>query len=293
LGPVKLGWESQGGRAAILVTGQDCDPERLIAELLDHMRGRHTWPTFSGKAPDGTAVGDEAWDDVKVPLEAFAELLCATRPHAGKDRLPADFLTALGSDLVTAQNSDLLKPSALHMTSGNQKFLETLRELAASLDDTEPAHRKASCPPADAFREGLFGEWTYRDEFSSLGYDPATEAIYALTAAAPTDTGPRSTRAPVWLAVEAIPLYPCFPKARRLHTRGFDRRVSRFRWPIWECPLSLDAIRTLLGLAAVYGTGADFSPRSLREYGIAAVFECDRVTIGKGYGQFRSAAMIC
>jgi hypothetical protein len=290
LGSPKLGWEAEGGRAALLVTESDCDSDRLIDELLAHMRDRHTWPSFSGRAPDGSVVGSDDWDDIKVEPRLFADLLCVTRPYAWKDRQAADFLSALGSEVVSAQNSDLLKPSALHMTSGQQKFLETIRSLAASLD---PSRRQARGiqGAGDAFREALFEDWQYRDAFSSLGYDPITEAIYSLTAAAPTDTGPRSTRAAVWLAVEALPLFPCFPVARRLHTRGFDQTASRFRWPAWKQPVGLPAVRTLLGLQDLYATKLE--PARLRAYGITAVFGCDRVTIGKGYGQLRPGRRLC
>jgi hypothetical protein len=130
----------------------------------------------------------------------------------------------------------------------------------------------------------LFGDWQCADQFSSLGYDPATEAIYALSDAAPADAKPWSTRAAVWLAVEALPLFPCFPVAGRLHTRGFDKSGTRFRWPVWNAPLSLPTIRTLLGLPLF---APDLSSLTLGSYGICAVFESERVTIGKGYGQFR------
>ena len=35
--PVKLGWEPEGGYAAFVVEAE-CDADRLIDELLDHMR---------------------------------------------------------------------------------------------------------------------------------------------------------------------------------------------------------------------------------------------------------------
>jgi hypothetical protein len=285
LGTVRLGWNAATGYTAEVVPDGECTEERLIEELLDHMRGRHRYPTFAGQ-PRGGAGSDEDLDDVKVDPEVFAALLRQTRADAtAAHRDSSDFLAALGSELVTAQNKNEVKPTALHMTSGNQKFLETVRDLARSLDPAEPLHEKASCPAADAFREAVFGEWRFADAFSSLGYDPATEAIYALSAAAPTDTGPRSTRAAVWLTVEALPLFPCFPVVRRLHTRGFDRAAWSFRWPVWDWPLTLSAIRTIVGCATLFRP--EVSPALLRSYGITAVFEADRVTIGKGYGQFR------
>ncbi|HLJ96705.1 MAG TPA: hypothetical protein VKU02_26265 [Gemmataceae bacterium] len=286
LGSIKLGWKQPAGAAGVLVTGAESEPDQVIEEVLDHMRGRHQVPVYSGRPAAGITVGDGDWDDVKVDPELFGALLRATRPYVNPDdRESADFLAALGSELVAARSTSDIRPSALHMTSGNQKFLKLLRDLARSLDATDSTCKEASCPPADAFREALFGEWQYADQFSSLGYDPATEAIYALSDAAPADAKPWSTRAAVWLAVEAIPLFPCFPVGGRLYTRGFDQSGTRFRWPVWNAPLSLSAIRTLLGLPAL--SAPELAPITLDSYGISAVFEAERVTIGKGYGQFR------
>jgi hypothetical protein len=286
LGSVKLGWQQPAGAAGVLVTNADCEPDRLIEEVLDHMRGRHQLPVLSGRPAAGITVGDGDWDDVKVDPALFTALLKATRPHANPgDCESADFLAALGSELVAAKSTNDIRPSALHMTSGNQKFLKLLRDLARSLDSAGSTCKEAPCPPAEAFREALFGDWQYADQFSSLGYDPATEAIYALSDAAPADAKPWSTRAAVWLAVEAIPLFPCFPVSGRLHTRCFDKSGRRFRWPVWNAPLSLSAIRTLLGLPAL--SAPELSPIALGSCGISAVFEAERVTIGKGYGQFR------
>jgi hypothetical protein len=285
LGHVKLGWQQPPGAAGILATGADCEPDRLVKEVLHHMRGRHQLPVLSGRPAVGSTVGDGDWDDVKVDPDLFAALLRAARPHANADnRESTDLLAALGSELVAAKSTNDIRPSALHMTSGKQKFLKLLRDLARSLDAEDWTCNEASCPPAEAFREALFGDWQCADQFSSLGYDPATEAIYALSDAAPADAKPWSTRAAVWLAVEALPLFPCFPVAGRLHTRGFDKSGTRFRWPVWNAPLSLPAITTLLGLPLFT---PDLSPITLGSYGICAVFEAERVTIGKGYGQFR------
>jgi hypothetical protein len=286
LGHVKLSWQQPEGAAGDLVTNADCKPDRLVEEVLGHMRARYQLPVLSGRPAADITVGDGDWDDVKVDPDLFASLLRAARLHVNlHDRESTDFLAALGSELVAARSTSDLRPSALHMTSGNQKFLKLLRELARSLDAADSTCKEASCPAADAFREALFGEWQYADQFSSLGYDPATEAIYALSDAAPADAKPWSTRAAVWLAVEAIPLFPCFPVGGRLYTRGFDQSGTRFRWPVWNAPLSLSAIRTLLGLPAL--SAPELAPITLGSYGISAVFEAERVTIGKGYGQFR------
>lgn len=297
-GAVKLGWSDDSIWSAVLSTERACNEEQLIDDLLIHMRGRAAFPVFAGVKPDGTPLDGEAWDDVKVAQDRFAAMLGAVRSEVGlADRETADFYSSLGSELITLGNKDVVKPSALHMTSGNQAFLESVRELARSLDTSTPPHPKSAVPPAEAFREAVFARngdeqqgWRAADEFSAMGFDPAREAVYALTATAPTSTGPRSTRAAVWLAVEAIPFFPVVPISGRLRTRGFDWRATTFRWPIWNGTLTADAVRTAIGLADV--VDEEVAPERLNQLAIRAVMQSERVTIGQGYGQLRPAVRV-
>lgn len=100
----------------------------------------------------------------------------------------------------------------------------------------------------------------------------------------------RSTRAAVWLAIEAFPLFPVLPVRGRLHTRAFDRRATKFRWPIWDGTLTTEAIRTALGVPEVFDDDAPVE--ALRRLAIRAVLESERVTIGQGYGQLRPAVRV-
>jgi len=288
LGDVRLGWSDQSGWPARLTSDKAIDSGRLIDSLLNHMRGRHRAPMFSGCV----TPGQEPWQDVKVPTAEFAELLRRVRVEASLDcREPADLFTALGSELTTISNRDVVKPSGLHMTSGQQAFLSTLRELASSLDPDEQLPRWAAGPPDMAFLEAVFAEpngWRAADAFSAMGLDPNREAVYALSASAPTDVGARCTRAGVWLAVEAVPFFPCLPYHQRLRTRGYDRRTMQFRWPIWDSELSTDGVRTVLGI----DLNDDENLDRARQFGIRAVMQSDRITIGQGYGQFRPAVRV-
>lgn len=293
-GEVKLAWSDDPGWSAVLHTREACDEDQLINKLLDHMHKRADFPVFAGVMPDGNTLHDNPWDDVKVPLEHFGGMLVALRGSASRcDREPADFYSAFASELISLGNKDVVKPSALHMTSGNQKFLDSARELARSLDPHEE-RRRSITSPADAFREAVFARsddggagWRAKDEFSAMGFDPSREAVYALSAAAPTNTGPRSTRAAVWFALEAFPLFTVHPSRGRLHTRGFDRRATKFHWPIWDGALNCDVLRTALGVDI--GFNPEATNVSLTNLGIRAIMQAERVTIGQGYGQLRPA----
>lgn len=286
-GAAKLAWSDEPPWPAELVTEKDCDADALVADLVAHMTGRGALPAYSGRTPAGETVGPEAWDDIKVKPPQYREWLLATRPAAtATARESADYLSAFGSELIVAVSGEKnVKPTALHMTSGNQKFLASCRNLADTLATT--ARNRST--PAAAFREALVGPWGYCDGLSAMGFDSDTEAIYALVADAPGPAGPSCTRAAVWLAVEAIPLFPCTPSRGRLHTRGFDHRATAFRWPVWGDPLSVAAVRTLVGVKELH---ADPTGDAIRALGVRAVMESARVTFGQGYGQLRPAVRL-
>lgn len=289
LGAVKLGWADDSAWTAVLHTEKSCDEDQLVSELLEHLTGRSELPVFGGRGPDGEAVGGKEWSDIKVDPELFRDWLLATRSATHQSsREAADFLSAFGSELVRARSSGDLKPSALHMTSARQQFLESCRKLATSLNPATTV--RGTKGGSAAFREALFGPWEYTDAFSALGIDPSTEAVYALVASAPGDEKPVSTRAAVWLAIEAIPLFPVLPIKGRLHTRAFDLRATTFRWPIWKGALSTDAVRTAIGVPELFDDTAPLG--ALQQLAIRAVLESERVTIGQGYGQLRPAIKV-
>jgi hypothetical protein len=184
-----------------------------------------------------------------------------------------------------------LKPTAFHMTSGQQRFLKQARELSASLEPLKSARkRKAKIRlPSESFREALFGPWRYEDKFHAFGWDPDAERLHALQAKSPTSEKPTSVRAAVWLAVEALPLFPCAIADGVLRTRGFSRREGRteFSWPLWKHPLPLDAVRSMLALEEV--TLAKPKLKDLRARGIFSIFRARRASLQKGYSIFRAA----
>lgn len=297
-GAAKLGWSDDSAWPAVLSTEHACDPDRLLDDLLAHMTGRAAAPAFSARPDAAQEPIPDPWADVKVPLDDYRTRLVAVRATADRTtREAADFLAALGCESVSVGGKDAVKPSALHMTSGNQKFLTTCQDIAGSLDPGAALPSEASCPPAEAFREAVFDRrtdgppgWRAADRMSAMGFDAAREAVYALVADAPGPAGPRSTRAAVWLAVEGLSLFPSLPAGGRLHTRGFDPRATAFRWPVWDGLLRLGAVRTLVGGREVVQPKPE--ARRLRQLGIRAVMESARVTIGQGYGQLRPAVRV-
>src|SRR5262249_31046513 len=136
----------------------------------------------------------------------------------------------------------------------------------------------------DLFREALLGPWLYQDPQHSLGWDPSTERLHALRAQSPTKEPSPGVTAAIWLAFEALPLFPCFVSSEALVTTGFQTRgtsrrdsVTHRSWPLWCCPVPVDTVRSLLSLRDL----ATEKPclRELRQRGILAVFRSERYKV--------------
>jgi hypothetical protein len=101
----------------------------------------------------------------------------------------------------------------------HSNICETEHLVAAIAQDLrQNAHRTS-----EAFAEALWGPWRYRDRGHTLGWDPDGERQHAYEAHAPDKSPPVRVRAAVWLAFEALPLFPTAAVAGRLHVGGFDR----------------------------------------------------------------------
>ncbi|MBY0460916.1 MAG: hypothetical protein K2V38_26650, partial [Gemmataceae bacterium] len=105
-GAVKLGWADDSAWTAVLHTEKSCDEDQLVSELLEHLTGRSELPVFGGRGPNGEAIGGKEWSDIKVDPELFRSWLLATCSAARQSsREAADFLSAFGSELITAKSS--------------------------------------------------------------------------------------------------------------------------------------------------------------------------------------------
>jgi len=91
------------------------------------------------------------------------------------------------------------------------------------------------------------------------------------------------------LAIEALPLLPTSPGERRLHTTGFSERRGEgvhFTWPIWEMPLAVELVRSLLGLEDLQQPCPNRD--SLLARGVVEVYRSQRITVDK-YRNFTAA----
>jgi hypothetical protein len=266
VGPSRLYWVPGSDWVPVLVPPHSLSPDDLVAALAARQQGREKGAEL-------------AWsDNIKTDPDDFrAEACRAAREAVAGQRGPADFMAAFGCEMAVGVSGDV-EPTAFYMTSGQQKFLKEARVLAGRVGGGVSLGRRKK-GAEELFREALFGPWRYEDPQHSLGWDPSAERLHALRARSPTKEAPQGVAAAVWLAFEALPLFPCFLSGGSLTTRGFARQgrgPAVLSWPVWTEPASLAEVRSLLGLEAL---GRVPLPDEVRARGIAAVFRSERYRV--------------
>jgi hypothetical protein len=195
------------------------------------------------------------------------------READGSTRETADLLASFGSDACHEGKTDAIvcTPFCFIKGSGQQFFLETVRQLMEQVT-------------AERIRQTLFDPWHYTDERLSMRWDPNEDRRYALMDRNPTTPGNESKT--VWmanlLAYRALTLFPCAPGRSGLETTSWTtiNDALAFTWPIWDVPVSLDTVRSLLQLADL--VDPEKHRAELQARGIRAVFRSHRIKVGSG-----------
>ena len=265
----RVRWESAGGRWSPVLTGDTRITADGLIELL--------MPTLI-EMKDDPSFGFAK--DLTINCREFREVAQSAFDTADlTDRHYADFIAAFGCDSHPISAKDpRIQDTALRTMSGagHQHFIGSMREL---VEETDAAHLRAS----------LFEPWQYADPKPSLRWDPVDDRRYALRWRAPSGDPVRTMRGANRLAVEALPLFPTAPGERRLQTTGFSQRRGQgvlFTWPIWEGPLNIDTLRSLLGMAELQEPRPD--RKILRARGVVEIYRSQRITEGK-YRNFTPA----
>ncbi|NCC41784.1 MAG: hypothetical protein EOM21_20700 [Gammaproteobacteria bacterium] len=201
---------------------------------------------------------------------AFEEAaLSATRDQ----RYECDLLAALGTDAYQDDNGNFLDTAFRMVRSGDaagQGFPVYALAIRQGIDTS-------------ALKRAMFTAWDYRDEGFSLRWDPVEDQRYALRWYDPSPQSNkkfslRTMRGANVLALEGLSLLPVQPGRDDAQTTGFSRRARRrefFTWPIWEGPVSVDVVRSLVALPEL---GEASPPREkLKARGIAEVYRCERI----------------
>jgi hypothetical protein len=266
-GPSRLYWTKEADWLPILVSARPLSADDLVAALAERQKGRQVDPELCWSDNIKTDPDDFRAEDLRAAAEAVA----------GR-RGQADFMAAFGCELAVG-GSGKIEPTAFYMTSGQQKFLKEVRTLATRVGGGVSLGRRKK-GAEELFREALFGPWRYEDPQHSLGWDPSAERLHALRSRSPTKEAPQGVAAAVWLAFEALPLFPCFLSSGSLATRGFARQgrgPAVLSWPVWKEPASLEEVRSLVGLEAL--SRVPPAAEEMRARGIMAIFRSERYRV--------------
>jgi hypothetical protein len=275
----RLRWIEQGGRIPELSVTGDTSLEEVSGALATKVTNRAAAPEFN-------------WADViaVAPKLFHMKAKAAWETANVSKRETVDFFAAFAAEGATSNSGDM-KPTDLCMTSGQMKFLKEMRAITAELAS---APKREEAPLAERIQTALTGPWHYADDQHSLGWDPTNEPVHALGAYDPSGDGKQtSVREVVYLAAEAVSVFPVFARFGRLRTTGFhpdERRRSWFHWPIWDPELSIRSVRSLLQLRELAHPSEN--TLQLQTRGICAIYRSRRHEFGKGYGIFRPAELV-
>ena len=267
----RLAWKIHGGAWAPRMTTNDAITSGTFMDTLTlAFEGMTDNPAF------------EFGKNLTVDPETFkAEAEAAQNVAILQDRRYADFIAAFGCESLTISNGKTIQDTALRTMSGagHQHFLGSMKEL---VEKTNPDHLQAA----------LFEQWQYSDGRPSLRWDPVDDRRYALRWMNPGNTSKspiRTMRGANRLAIEALPLLPTAPGEKDLHTTGFSQRQGEgvfFTWPIWDNPLSVDVVRSLLSRSELQDPQPDRA--SLIPLGVVEVYRSQRITADR-YRNFTPA----
>ena len=243
----------------------------MLLDVLD--RDRERWPgsvplNFPKDSPLADAKPDERL--LREWFEVIAE------QH--NDRADSDLLCALVAEGALDGNRKA-KPTHLHFTAGQQKFLDMVRSLAVDV------HR-------ERLREAVCGPWRYDSPLPSLSWDGRGERVYAVRATKPSRDKRLGVPGADWLAFRGLIFYPVtrtVTGSLRTTACNPEWKRSAFRWPLWSAPCTRNVAGSLVTDQTLVSQSSRtrLRPDDLAARGILSVLEAPiRRTDQGGYGSF-------
>ena len=224
--PPTLRWD--GELTPTPMVGGHADTDELVRLILVD---RERWVDSVVLNGHGDALADDIKPDPGEVADWFRAAISS--PHGGD--LP--LLHALVSEGALAGKGDS-KPTHLHFTAGQQKFLVMARGLRDQLTEGH-------------LREALMGPWSYESELPVLGWDNnRSERLHALSSESPTGTKKRGVPGAEWLGLMGLRFFPVATTNRNeLLTTGCAKAWKsggHLTWPLWTGALTAAEIAPLL-----------------------------------------------
>lgn len=227
------------------------------------------------------------WDEVKVAPADVRRWLQACHEYEAHDGgRSLGLASALVAEGSLAENKEEAKPSDLHFTTGQQKFLAMARRLR---DGLTGGH----------VREAVVGPWRYKSHLKSFKWDVTDDRVYALAATNPATDAKLTVPGAEWLALMGLSLLGV--TARR--GAGSDRTLTpgtsgswksgSFTWALWAAPLGVDTVRSVLTVPELTGIDGPAPALDVQARGLLRVYRSVITRSNQGgYGSFRPPSIV-
>jgi CRISPR-associated endonuclease/helicase Cas3 len=167
---------------------------------------------------------------------------------------------------------------------------DSISQLQTTRRDYHPGIVKGltSLTTREHLKRTLFQAWDYADPIAgvSLHLEPREDRRHGYQWFMPSGDPTRANSGGMIganrLALEAWPLFQSLPAGDKLATvgfRGLRANNTTFTWPIWNKPINLELLRSLLGLQAIQGS--DLELNNFEFIGIPLLCRCRRILVGK------------
>lgn len=276
--PYRLSWRDNGRWLAEIHGVDDAESliSRLHADLASWSDERALTLAYNEDGALLSAQAPDAIFDLKPKPEAFRDFCDQVAREATPRRLrSARLIGAYGSEVVLDNNGNL-KPTSLHFTAGQQRFLDMVRQLRAKLT-------------VEDFREALFGPWRNESKLPSLSWNASAPRIYAYRATNPSGEKRGSVPAADWLAFCGLSFFPVAVERGRLSTTAIRGgwKDSTMRWPVWEAPITAHTLSSLLALLPC------IPKTEMPSIGITGIYQAAILRSDQGgYGSFTPASIV-
>jgi len=267
----RLAWRLAGSVwiARLVVPDEAVGSEEVLSKHITSFLCRKNDPTIFN-------------DVIGTAQDAFLAFLQRVTALASPgERRSVDIAASFGCERSYDHKDGKIEVSRFSKQNGNsgKKMLKDIQTVRDTLDESKVLR-------------SLFKTWDYADERGSLGWDPEDVRPYAYMANDPGGEASRTMHGANALAYEALALYPTAVDARGgLATAGTARfgRKACFSWPLWEMPLSLPVVRSLILHPEIHTEHPDTA--ILRGIGIRAVYRSEHFTVEKSQ-RFRPAVPV-
>ncbi|MDE0656957.1 MAG: hypothetical protein OXH58_10305 [Acidimicrobiaceae bacterium] len=253
-----LHWETDSGQA--IIGGRSID--ELASRVVE---------SYKKLIESPVVTGDSVRDDLKFETSSDVRVYLGEAQAAGG--LAAAFAAAQVSEGANARNGRA-KPSALHFTSGQMKFLEVVRAIATGRKKTgqKTDHTPLS---AEAVRSALTSPGKRLTLLRWGEMDGRTHALGAVSPAEGSElrrvkriTNPALTA----LALLGMSRFPTWTSDRNrcVTTSFFGRWPHTFVWPLWERAAGSAAVASLLAQARP--SPDDVTVEHYEAWGVSAIW---------------------